>query len=178
MEIRRSRTMSSASSSSLVTNLSIRPLNSEVTLASLSPLGSNTYSLNFNLDPAQQTVSTRSIAALDFLTLASNHSSIVLLTPSQLLAGQSSGPAITNGAALGGRVIIVSPEPILDLARGFPLTLTLYGKSGTNYILSSTTNIALGPWTTITNIPAGASHSVAFALPLSAPQQFYRLVLE
>jgi Putative Ig domain len=166
-------TLRLVSSSSLVTNLGLRPLNSEVTLASVSPLGSNAYSLKLNLDPAQQTDAIRSIATLDFLSLSNNHSAIVFLNPSQLLGGQTGGPVITNGAAFGSRIIIVSPEPVLDITPGVPVALTLYGKSSNTYTLSSTTNLALGAWFNPTNLTL-TNNSIVLPIPNLAPATFYR----
>src|SRR5437867_2454448 len=90
----------------------------------------HTYALSLRLDPAQQTASVRPIATLDFLAVSNGHSAIALGTPPQLLAGQSGGPMVTNGVATRGRVIIVSLEPILDIAYALPLQLTLYGQPG------------------------------------------------
>jgi hypothetical protein len=166
-------TLHLTTSSSALSNLALRPLNSEVTLASLSPSGSNSWSLNLNLDPNQQTDPTRSIVALDFLALSNEHSAIVLLVPSQLLAGQSAGAAITNGAGIGGRVIVVNNEPVLDIASGAPLSLTLYGQPGSSYSISSSINLLSGPWTVITNI-ALTNRSASLPVTPTIPTLFFR----
>jgi hypothetical protein len=130
--------------------------------------------LNLVLDPSQQTATVRAVAALDFLALQTNHSVIVPLGAGQLTAQQSAAnPQVTNGAAFGGSVIVIAREPVLGLAPGTPLTLTLYGFPGTNYALFSGTNLFA-----ISNQLAGFPlTNGSIIIPVSnrpAPATFYR----
>ena len=113
------------------------------------------------------------IANLDFLGSSNDHSAIVFVSPTSLLGYQTSGPIITNGAALSGRIIIVSPEPVLELGRSTPLLLTIYGKAGASYSISSSTSLPSGHWLNPTNIPLTNNLGV-LPLPVTGSATFYR----
>ena len=83
---------------------------------------SDVLALPLHLDPAQQTASVRPIATLDFLAVSNGHSAIALVTPSQLLAGQSGGPMVTNGVATRGRAII---GDTIRSCSGWPTAVTV-----------------------------------------------------
>jgi hypothetical protein len=148
-------------------------LSSEVTLFSLSPSGTDTYHLNFVLDPAQQTTSVRPIAALDFLSLPTNHSIVVFVGAGPLTAQQSAAtPAVTNAIAIGGRVFIIAREPVLDVTPTTPLTLMFYGFPGTNYILQSSTNPFTG-WTQFSTLTP-TNRAINIPVTNTSPAKFYR----
>jgi hypothetical protein len=158
-------------------NLALRPLAAEVTAASLSPAGPNNFTLTLNFDPSLQTASVRPVATLDFLSISNAHSVIVFLTPSQLLAGQTGGPAVTNGSASRARVIIVAREPVLDITPA-PLQLTLYGQPGSNYAILSSSNLLDNIWTTLTTLTV-TNRVVTIPAPSpTANTRYYRLQLQ
>jgi hypothetical protein len=144
-------TLQLSAPASELTNLVLRPLSPEITQGLLRAAGSNNYDISFDLDPSQQTASVRTIAALDFLTVSNVHSSVAYIVPSQLLASQSGGAAITNGKANQARIIIVGIEPVLDLVKSNQLILTLYGQPGSTYGVFSDTNLQFGLWNQLTN---------------------------
>ncbi len=157
-----------------LTNLTVQPLSPEVTSASLSVTGSNNYFLSLNLDPSRQTASVRPIISLDFLAVSNQHSAVVFITPSQLLGLESNGLLLTNGLAGHGRIIIVSREPVLDVAATNGLDLTLYGQPGTAYHLSANTNLAAGVWNPLTNFTLINRFLTLPVSPLGARKTFYR----
>jgi len=159
---------------SVLTNLSLSPVNAEITAATIIQAGTNTYSMNLKLDPAQQSASVRTIANLNFLSISNNHSAIVFVTPSQILGRQSGGQLVTNGMATMGRVLVISLEPVLDVTNTSPLQLTLYGKPGTAYSILSSSNLTQTSWVNWTNFTL-TNRSIT--LPVSnfgVPATYYR----
>jgi hypothetical protein len=162
-------------SSSVITSLTLTPIGGEVVAASLSPSGGDRYSVAFVLNPDQQAGVVRPIASLDFGAVSNRHSAILLLTPQQLLASQSSGPVITNGAVVSGRIIVVNTEPVLDVGSGLPIDLTFYGKPGTNYSVLSYSSLLLDGLNMVTNITL-TNRFITLPMPVTdAPAQFYRV---
>jgi hypothetical protein len=137
---------------SQLTNFGIRPLGTEVTAASLVPVGTNAFAMTLLLDPSQRTSSVRPIATLDFLSVSNGHSAVAFVTPTQPLSGEQGGPALTNGTALAGRVIVIALEPVMDVASGLPLQITLYGVPGTGYSILSSSNLFQNMWAGQTNV--------------------------
>ena len=161
--------------SSAITNLALTPIGAEVVAASILPSGGDRYSVAFVLNPDQQAGVVRPIASLDFGAVSNRHSAILLLTPQQLLASQSSGPVITNGAVVSGRIIVVNAEPVLDVGSGFPIDLIFYGKPGTNYSVLSYSSLLLDGLNIVTNITL-TNRFITLPMPVTdAPAQFYRV---
>jgi hypothetical protein len=160
----------------LLTNLSLAPLSSEITAATLIQSGTNTYALSLNLDPAQQTASVRPVVALDFLAVSNAHSAVVPLTATLLVGRQSGGVAITNGIITSGNVIVVALEPVLALAPSNTLQLTLYGQPGTTYSVLSNSSLVQGPWGTQATFVLSNRVSTLSLPSSAAPATFYRVL--
>ena len=158
---------------SRLTNLALVPLSAEVTAAGVSASGPDAYILNLDLDPDQQTSSERPVARLDFLAVSNGQSAIVSLGATQLLAHQSSGALVANGAATSGRVIIVARQPVLDLAAGLPPQLTFYGLPGTSYSLQSSTDLS-GTWGTLSSFTLSNRFTTLSLTNTPPPAAFYR----
>jgi|GEM_PF-1647902 len=157
-----------------LTNLGLRLLSGEVSGVNLSPLGADTYVLNFNLNPALQTASVRPVATLDFLTRSNYHSAIVPLGATSLLAQDLAGNLITNGTATSGRVIVIGREPILDIKNVPPPQITLYGRPGAIYSLLANSNLLGGVWSEFARLPQTNRSVWITPANISAPQTFYR----
>lgn len=77
-----------------------------------------------------------------------------------------------NSQPLSLTVISTNPPPPLGIGTGSGQTLLFWPASaGTNFTLQMTTNLATGPWVTVTN----AVPQVAFTVSNNAPAVFYRL---
>jgi hypothetical protein len=170
----------------LLTNLALRGVSAEVSGISLNSIGSNAYIVNFNLNPALQTASLRSIATLDFATVTNFHSSVAMVSGNDLTAKDTMGHSVTNGEIMGGKIIIVGREPVLgikggtfpklsllDLTGGTGPTLTLYGRPGAVYALLENTNLVTDEWTEIEEfIQSGRAMTLTLS-NISAPSAFY-----
>jgi hypothetical protein len=159
--------------SSQLTNLSLRLISPEIMSANLSLLGLDIYTLNFKLDPAQQTASVRPLALLNFQSVSNFHSAVDRVTPSQMLASQLTGRTITNGSAVGGRIIVVGREPILEIRPSLPPEVTLYGRPGAIYSWLETTNIQSGTWTEFARLPL-TNRSMVLAQTGAVVATFFR----
>ena len=154
-------------------NLSLQPSAAEVISATLFELGSNNYSATLALNPALQFDNTRELARLSFLAVTNEHSAIVPLALSRLVAQRGGGTLIANTKTGGGRVFIVATEPLLDISSG-PL-LTLYGHPGANYGLQLRTNLAgIGTWTDFQSLKLGGRWTQLNGLPTPSRAVFYR----
>ena len=164
-----------AADTTRLTNFLLRPAAIEVTSVALQPLGSNTYAASVALDPALQINATRTLAQLAFLAVSNTHSAIVPLTASPPLGLQSSGQAATNTSGLGGRVIVVATEPVLELAPG--LLLTLYGHPGADYALEYRTNLVSSTaWSEFARLSLNNRFTQLKNLPAPGAMAFYRAI--
>lgn len=153
--------------------LGLQPSVAEVISATLFALGSNYYSAKLALNPALQLNTTRELARLSFHAVTNEHSAIMPLLLSQLVAQRNSGSVIANTTVDGGRVFIVAAEPVLDLTRG-PL-LTLYGHPGASYGLQFRTNLVGGaPWTDFQRVVLAGRRTQLSGLPAPSSTAFYR----
>jgi subtilase family serine protease len=157
-----------------LTNLGLRLLSAEVSDLSFSSVGTDTYAVNFNLNPALQSAVVRSVAALDFLTKSNYHSAIVPLGVDQILAQQATGRLITNGTGLAGRIVIVGREPVLGINGGTTPDVIVYGRPGATYSLLANTNLLLNDWAGVAEFVQ--TNRVLILGPASggAPATFYR----
>jgi hypothetical protein len=76
--------------------------------------------------------------------------------------------------------LVPAPSPTLTNIRiqsQTNFTFQLNGAPGWIYTVESRDNVDHGPWTTITNAPAGpATNPILISLPLTPPQGFYRVL--
>ena len=159
-----------------LTNLSLTPVSSEVVSATVTSLGQGGHAVNIVLNPALQTATTRTLLDVDFTAAPSAHSAVVWLAPEQILAGQSGGSVITNGAAIRGRIIVVNSEPVLDISPGVPPSLTLYGLPDVAYSIMASTNLALVDWNAVTNLVLTNRLIVLPLFDATTPERYYRAV--
>jgi hypothetical protein len=175
---------------SQLTNLALRGISAEVSGISLIPNGTNTYTVGFNLNPALQTASTRSLATLNFQTITNYHSSIAKLGANDVTGEDTTGKLITNTTGIGGQIIIVGREPVLGIKAGTPSklslldlnsntpppSLTLYGRPGAIYGLLMSTNLATNHWTEIQQfVQSGRAMTLSLSNS-SLPEAFFNIL--
>ena len=158
----------------LLTNLALRPVGPEVTFAELRAAGPDTYSVDLTLDPKQQTASVRPVATVDFLAVSNYHSAVVPMDVTYLVALRPNDRFITNGAGTGGRVIIVSQEPVLDMLPGTPPQVRLYGWPGLDYSLLSSTELLAQPWPEFRRFTLTDRFTTLPATNDSSPDRYFR----
>ena len=128
-----------------VTNLVLQPASAEVVSATLQALGADDYAGSLTFNPALRRAPVRPVGLLAF---ARDQRALGDRAAGPFVAGWPglSGQTLTNTATLGGRVIIVGAEPVMDLFAG--LTFTLYGHPGAACVLQYRTNAATASgWT-------------------------------
>ena len=157
-----------------LTNLSLQALVPEVTSASLQPLGPNTFTARLSLNPSLRVGSTRTLAQLSLSVTPTSASGIALLGPGSLLAQSATGQSLTNGTAQAARVIVVGPDPVLDLSGN--LGLTLYGRTGHTYSLRYRTNLVTGTWVEFNRINLTGRFLVIPNNPVTGGMLFYEAV--
>jgi hypothetical protein len=156
-----------------LTNLMLRPVSPEITSASFSASGADTYSVTLAMDPSQQSASLRTIAALDFLAVSNYHSAVVPVGARQMTALQFDGRSFNNGRAYGGNVIVIGREPVLTISPGTPPALTLFGIPGAVYGIQFSSNLTSGAWNQIMQFPL-SDRFTTITTTNNPPAGFYR----
>jgi len=118
-----------------LTNLQLTSLAPQVGAANFLPLGDDRYQIQFQRHPQGSWQGTVPLARLAFAAVPGNQSAVATLRGEDLTGTRTDAPT-ANGQAGVGRVFIVGPEPILDLARSNQMAaLTLYALPGRSYAI-------------------------------------------
>jgi hypothetical protein len=130
--------------------LNLRTLAVELTSASFEPIAQGLYRLRMDFDPGNLQTGSRALAWLNFDTQLTGRSSIAHFKLDALTGARTTGEALANGRAFGGRVFVIEREPLLDTGLAAPgmLRLAIYGLPGHQYQLQSAPSV--GPtliWT-------------------------------
>jgi hypothetical protein len=145
-----------------LTNFDITALGPEVYTNSppIVPLGSNRYWLTFDVDPARVESQTRTLGLLTFQSVPMEHSAIIPLPTTNLVATDAKGAAVSTGSTRDARVIVFALEPIL--VANPDKTVTLYGRTGASYAIEAKSNLlAATPWQDVLWLPlSDRSHTV------------------
>ena len=161
---------------SRLTNLVLTPVASELSVASLQPIGLGTYQVRMETGLGQSLVGNRPIAVLGFAATDNSTSSIVRVHVSSIV-GRAGGISITNGSASDGRIFFLGREPLLDMARGVRGNpqLFLFGRPGGSFLVEARTNLGAGSaWIRIARVPlTNSTHPVPIASQ-GEPAVFYR----
>jgi CARDB/Immunoglobulin I-set domain len=168
-------------SSAYLTGLTLQPASPETVATLLQPLGTNQYALSLTLNPALSTGNTRTLAQLGFAAVLQPNSAIVPLVVTQPSGVQANGQVAAKPGSANGRVIIVGNQPVLDLESGAAaptnLLLVLYGAYGSNYVITTGTNLANpGTWTPLTGFVLTNAFQVINAGGATNREQFFRAV--
>jgi hypothetical protein len=140
--------------STRLTSFALSNLVSGLATANFDPGTPGQIRLTFTALAGQSLAGTQQLARLHFTAPAGQGSAIVpLVFAGATVARQQSGlaPSLLLNS---GRAVIVNGQPLLEAAGGVPPVLTLYGKTGTNYVIEATANPANAaswtPWQTVT----------------------------
>ncbi len=155
-----------------LTNFEMKAVGPEVFGYKLTPLGSNYYSLNLEVDAFRVQFSTRQLALLAFQSVLVAHSSIVPLPATNLLGRDITGKSITNGSANSGRVFVFAKEPILDAnADGIVM---IYGRPGGSYAVESRSDLSQNSdWEHLFRLPL-TNRWATFIAPPMGDLSFFR----
>ncbi len=138
----------------------------------LQPAVSDTYVASLALNPTLRAANSPNLADLAFLPVPNLHSAIKPLTVSPPVGQRSGGQLVSQPAGVGGRVIIIATEPVLDIGAG-PI-LTLYGHPGANYALEHRTNLVTAPWIRFNEFTLDDRFASITNAPVHDPMTFYR----
>lgn len=152
-------------------NLKLRDVSPVVLDSALTRVGSNQYHVSFTVDPLRVQSTIRTLAILDFASLAVSNSAIAPLRISQLIGTNAVGAAVTNGMALDGIVVVFVREPVLIANHDW--TATLYGRPGASYAIELKSNSINTAWMDYSRIPL-ADKSKTFAVVSNLSPSFYR----
>lgn len=150
----------------LFSAMSVQPTASALGAASLNVLSSNAVQLSFTAAPGQNLEGNQEIAQLNLTAALNKPSASVPLLP-QSPQGTNVTAVVDVFSAVAGRVIIVGPQPVLDMQlTGGVRNLVLYGNPGQSYQIQSTTDLASRSWTNFLTVPMT---DVEYMIPNLAP---------
>jgi hypothetical protein len=137
--------------------------------------GTNQYRFTLALNPATLPPALRELARLRFLAVAQDHSAIVPLRITSLVAQTSSAQTISNVRSTDGLVFIVGREPLLAANRGPAPSLVYFGHPGAGCVIESRTNLFLGiGWVEVARVAVAARSITVTNLPVLGSPQFFR----
>ena len=156
-----------------LSGFSLRSASAEVLASTVQPVASNQWLVNLSLNSALSLTGPRTLGGLTFVAVTNDHSAIVPVAISQVLARGAQGRVFTNPATANGLVIVVAAEPVLMPASAS--SLTIYGHPGSRCSLQYRTDLGAqavwSDWTTLVM----TDRVVTVAIPLLAtPNRFYR----
>jgi hypothetical protein len=163
------------SASSRLTNFNLSGLAPQVGSANLIPLGSNRFDLRFETVPAALFQGNLSLAQLGFTVVSNNHSAVAVIA-SESLKGASADNVSVNGSGGLGRVFIVGPEPILDIATApaSQVALTLYAYPGRYAIEREAVLGGTNLWSLDSLVNAASLRTDLPPRPVQGPKEFFR----
>jgi hypothetical protein len=105
----------------------------------------------------------------------SNSSAFVPLAIGNIQGTKSDGSPVGNTIGLGGRVVVIGKEPLLEaaLSTNAQRLLTLYGNPGSSYLVSDKTNLLGTNWLVGWRVPM-TNLAETFGLDAAHPMIFYR----
>jgi hypothetical protein len=160
-----------------LTNLVLQDPASWVGSASVQALSGTRSRLTFGAAPGEFLQGTQQVATLAFSTLPDQHSAFIPLRPAQLVATRGDATLVTNWFAQAGRVAVVGPEPLVELAddtAGAP-SLLLYGKVGSGYQVQTTASLQTPvPWQNGPRVPLTNIVQILANGPAAGPGHFFR----
>jgi hypothetical protein len=129
-------------------NLSLSIVSPRICSATVAPVSNNLAMICVSTCPGDVLLGTEAVAELRFTTLP-NNSAFVPLRLVEIAAVKDDGLPVDRVGGRDGRVIIIGNEPLLEATRGTNATvwLTLYGKPGSSYQITSSSYIPRAkPW--------------------------------
>jgi hypothetical protein len=164
------------------TNWTFTGVNSAIGQTTASPLDSSNTRLSFGALPGQNFLGPAQICSICASALP-GPSAFLLLSPTSIVATNSSGLAVGNPSGQFGRMVVIGREPLLEatLATNSKRVLTLYGNSNASYAIGYRTNLAGSQaflsagtnWPLVWRVPMTNLWQTFDANPLP-PQLFYR----
>ncbi len=164
-----------AVSGNRLTNLKLLALAPNVGAADFVPLDSGRFNIQFHSRSDALLQGDFPLAQIGFDTISNAHSIITTLRAESLTGGRSATPLPLTGKAIPGAVFIIGAEPILEawLSTNVPRMLTLYGRPGSSYSISSNTNPASSNWVSAWRVPL-TNLAQTFPADAQSAQIFYR----
>jgi hypothetical protein len=167
------------SAGSRLTNLSLSGLAPQVGSANLIPLGSNRFDLRFESVPAALFQGNLSLAQLGFTVVSNNHSAVAVIASESLKGARAdnvSANVSVNGSGGLGRVFIVGPEPILDIANApaSQVALTLYAHPGRYAIERNALLGGTNLWSFDSLVNAASLRTDLPLRPTAGPKEYFR----
>jgi hypothetical protein len=128
-----------------LTTLSLQNLVPAIANATLDASTPNVALLTFTALPGQSLSGTQQLARLNFTAAPGQTSTFIPLELGNV-SGQRAQPGLAPTLLLNnGRVVMVDGQPLLEAARSYldgARWLTIYGRSGSNYMIETSTNPA------------------------------------
>ncbi len=127
-----------------LTGLGLSGVAPGIQFATLTDQGGGLLSVSFSPTNGQSIQASQVLGHLDF-TVVATQSMFVPLVISNVVAIQSNGVPLVRTLAGSGRVAVVANEPLLEAVASTNLQpfLILYGQTGSNYVVQSTTDPAI-----------------------------------
>ncbi len=127
--------------SSSPVELLLEPVAAELATAQVVPTGPNRFQVQLVAAPGEILQGNRTLAEFRFRTAELPRSALLFLQPHQIRGLRSGGEAVPSGRGLGGRVILLGTEPVLELLPSDPTRLQIHALPGENYRLEATLDL-------------------------------------
>jgi hypothetical protein len=166
---------------SRVANLAIASLASDVSGATLVPLGGGRSEFRLQLRPGASLLSARPLLTLGYAALPASNSALVRVTPDSVAAKVESGANISSILSRSGRLVLIGADPLLVLESSpdptsNDATLVVYGTPGLRYALEARAAYRNEvPWSSMAEgeILAG-EFSETWSLPVGTGEAWFR----
>ena len=147
--------------------------NSAIGSVIVQPLGPTNVSFTL-VTRSGQVLQGPALAGSAAFTALSNSSAFVPLAIGNIQGTKSDGSAVGNTIGLGGRVVVIGKEPLLEAGlSNSQRLLTLYGNPGASYQMASSTNLLRTNWAPVWHVPM-TNLSEVFQADQKSPLLFYR----
>jgi hypothetical protein len=158
-----------------LTNLQLTTLAPQVGAANFLPLGEDRYQIQFQRRPEASWQGSVALARVAFAAGPGSQSAVAVLRGEGVTGLRADAPT-ANGQAGVGRVFIVGPEPILDLARSNQMAaLTLYALPGRSYAIERRAGLSSqSPWEFLQSVSPASLRTDLAPQPMTAPAEFFR----
>jgi hypothetical protein len=167
-----------AYASGFLTNWNVTPSNSVVDSAGANTVDPSHTQFNFGVQSGQVLRGTAVLGSICLDTLP-GASAFVPLTVTNIGAVVSNNSPATNFIGQMGRVVVIGSQSLLEASLGTnsSRTLTLYGNSGVNYDLLSTTNLTdRSSWSTLGSVTLTDLFEVISLGSATNQMQFFKAV--
>ncbi|HZM06037.1 MAG TPA: hypothetical protein VFC44_23805 [Candidatus Saccharimonadales bacterium] len=167
-----------AYASGFLTNLSITPSNSALTLAFAGTVDPFHTDLSFSIFQSGHTLQGSSILGSLCLNTLPRASAFVRLAAANAFGLASNHIFVTNFVFQMARVVVIGNQPLLDssLDANSNLTLTLYGNPGVRYDLLASTNLIGSSWSTADSVTLTDLFQVISLGSATNQMQFFKAV--